>query len=119
VEIDRFEKMYRMLIEDTKERLPNIKIILMEPFVLKGTATEEAYGQFIEVKEYAKVVKTLAKEYGLDFLPLQDMLDKAAEKFGASYVLEDGVHPTIVGAKLIADEWLKLFHEKIEKKVEQ
>ena len=33
VELDRFEKVYRMLIEDTKKRLPNVKMMLLEPFV--------------------------------------------------------------------------------------
>ena len=59
VELDRFEKVYRMLIEDTLKKLPNVKIILCEPFVLKGLATEEQYEGFLEVKKYAKVVESL------------------------------------------------------------
>ena len=38
VELDRFERVYRMLIEDTKKVLPNAKIVILEPFVLKGIA---------------------------------------------------------------------------------
>ena len=45
-------------------------------------------------------------------MPLQEKLDEAAEKFGADKVLADGVHPAMCGAKLIADEWLRLFNEK-------
>ncbi len=115
VDIRRFERVYRMLIEDTKERLPNLKIILCEPFVLEGTATKEKYAEFLEVKQYAKVVKGLAAEYGAYYLPLQETLDKAAEKYGADKYLADGVHPTVAGAKLIADEWLALFKKEIEK----
>ncbi len=116
VEIDRFEKMYRMLIEETLIRLPNTKIIINEPFVLKGAATEEKYDQFLAVKEYAKTAKKLAKEFGLYFLPLQDALNNAAERYGASVVLADGVHPTVQGAVVIASEWMKLFNE-IEKEI--
>ena len=36
VELDRFEKVYRMLIEDTLKVLPNVKIMILEPFILKG-----------------------------------------------------------------------------------
>lgn len=115
VEIDRFEKMYRMLIEDTLTRLPNLKIILCEPFVLEGTATQEKFDRFLEVKEYAKVVKNLAKEYGLYFLPLQEKLEKAAQEYSSELYLGDGVHPAMAGAKLIASEWLALFKEQIEK----
>ncbi len=114
VELDRFEKVYRMLIEDTKAKLPHIKIILCEPFVLKGVATDSAEGQwqhFLQVKEYAKVVRKLAKEYGTYFVPLQDTLDAVAEKHGAEVYLYDGVHPATAGAKLISEEWLKVFRQ--------
>ena len=113
VDVERFEKVYRMLIEDTQKRLPNVKIVLCEPFMLKGTATECAYEQFLQVYEYAKVVKKLAEEYGLFFLPLQEKLSQAAEKTEGAHYLSDGVHPSVAGAKLIADEWLKLFKTKI------
>ncbi len=112
VDIIRYEKIYRMIIEETKEKLPDLKIVLCEPFVLKGSVTEGNYEHFLQVKDHAKVVSKLATEYGLYFLPLQDKFDKAAEKYGAQYYLYDGVHPSIAGAKLIADEWLKLFDEK-------
>ena len=110
VELERFEKIYRMLIEDTLKRLPNLKIMLLEPFVLQGTAVD-AYGidSFNQVKEYAKVIKKLAEEYCLTFIPLQEKFDRAAELYGSSYLLYDGVHPDVAGATLIANEWLNAF----------
>lgn len=114
VDIVRYEKVYRMIIEETKERLPDVKFILCEPFVLKGEATKEDYDMFLKVREYAKVVKLLAEEYSLHFLPLQKNLDEAAEKFGADKFLYDGVHPSLAGAGLIADAWLKLFKKEID-----
>ena len=113
VELDRFEKVYRMLIEDTKKALPSTKIIINEPFVLKGSATEERFEEFLEVYKYAEVAARLAKEYGLYFLPLQKAFDAAAEKYGAATFLRDGVHPTVQGSVLIASEWIKLF-DKIQ-----
>ena len=115
VEIDRFEKVYRMLIEDTKKALPNTKILLCEPFVLCGTATEHAYDKFLEVKEYAKVVKKLAEEYGLFFLPLQQLVEDYAKKHTVEVCLWDGVHPNIAGAKLIANAWVEFFKKEIDK----
>ncbi len=116
VELDRFEKVYRTLIEETKQKLPNVKFILCEPFVLKGEATELNYERFLQVKDYAKVVKKLANEYGLYFLPLQEKLDKVAQEVGESLVLKDGVHPTVQGAVVIAKQWMKLFNQ-IEKEI--
>jgi len=116
VELDRWERVYRTMIEETLERLPNIKIMILEPFILEGSATdgEERWQKFLEVKEYAKVAKKIAEDYNLTFVPLQDKFDQAKEKFGADYYTFDGVHPLAAGAKMIATEWLKAF-KKLEK----
>ena len=111
VELERWAKVYRMLIEDTLKVLPNVKIILCEPFVLDGTATTESFEKFLEVKMYAAAAKQIAEEYNLPFVALQDMLHKAAQESAPEQVLADGVHPAIGGAKRIANEWLKLFNE--------
>ena len=114
VDIVRWEKMYRIMIEDTLKVLPNVKLVIMEPFVLKGSATEENFDKFLEVKEYAKVAKKIAEDYKCIFVPLQKDIDTAAEKYGAEYCLYDGVHPAIGGAYIIADKWLKtVFGEKL------
>lgn len=114
VELDRFEKVYRMLIEDTKAKLPDVKLILLEPFVLNGTATQERYEGFLEVKKYAELVARLAKEYGACFVPLQEKLDEAAAKYGVEAYLSDGVHPAVAGSQLIAEEWLKVFKKELD-----
>ena len=110
--LNKFEKVYRAIIEETLELLPSIRVILCEPFILKGEATSGKFEQFSIIKEYAKVVKKLAKEYGLYFLSLQETFDKKEEEFPSECRLWGGVHPTRYGAKLIADEWLKLYKEK-------
>ena len=116
VEPDRFERVYRMLIEDTKARVPGAKILLCEPFALVGAATEEHWAEFSEVAKYAEIVKKLAKDFDLYFLPLQAKLDEAAAKYGNATFLYDGVHPSVQGATLIANEWMKKF-EEIEKEM--
>ena len=114
VEIDRFEKVYRTLLNDTLKVLPNVKIILLEPFVLKGTATESDFDAFLAVKDYAKIVKRLAEEYHLSFLPLQNKFEMSAAKISAQHYLADGVHPSVAGAKLIAKEWLALYNKELK-----
>lgn len=115
VEIDRFEKVYRMLIEDTKKRLPSAKLMMIAPYVLKGASTKDQWSLWGELKEYQAVVEKLANEYGICFVPLQDAFDKAAAKDGIERYTLDGVHPVEAGAKLIANEWLKAFENNIEK----
>ena len=114
VDLNRYEKTYRRILKDTKELFPNLKIVLLEPFCLEGTGTSDRREFFVKIPESAEIVKKLAKEEGAFFLPLQEKLSALAEKFGNEKVLYDGVHPNVAGAKLIADEWLKLFKEKIE-----
>lgn len=114
VEPERFEKVYRMLIEDTKAKLPNIKFMLMEPFVLPGRATEAAWEDFSgTVYQLAEIVQKLAKEYNLSFVPLQEKLNVACKLCPPEYWLGDGVHPTAAGHRLISDAWLEVFHKEI------
>ncbi len=112
VDIVRFEKVYRMIIDDTRERFPNMKFILCEPCYLHGVNTDEKYEQFEAIHDYAAVAKKLAEEYGFPFVSLQKKMSEAAEKYGARHYLIDGIHPDVAGAKIIADEWLKVFEEQ-------
>ena len=109
VELERFETVYRMLLSDTKKALPNVKFILCEPFVLLGSATEENFDRFLEVKEYAKVVKKLAEEFRAELVLLQDKFDELGAKYGNDTLLLDGVHPSLAGGVVLANEWLKAF----------
>ena len=109
IDILTYEDTLRKIIVDTQSRLPNAKIIILEPFITKGFLTEGNYEDYLDVYEYAKVVKRLADEYGLYFIPLQELINENCEKYGAKTVVNDGIHPNILGAKLIAREWLKTF----------
>mgnify|MGYP004533892635 CR=1 FL=1 len=114
VELDRFEKIYRMLLQDTLKVLPNAKIMIIEPFILHGSSTNERYEELLVTREYAKVAKKLAEELKLPFVATQDKLDDFAAKFGERKVLVDGIHPAMLGARIIANEWLKVFDEKVD-----
>ncbi len=57
----KYEIIYSMIVEEIKEYLPATKIIILEPFVLNGTATSGSWGYF---KEEAALRATAA-----DILP--------------------------------------------------
>ena len=110
VAAEKFEKIYRMLIEEIREALPNVKIIILEPFVLSGPATEEHIDEFTsEVALRAKAAKRIADDFGLTFVPLQAGFEALAQKAPATYWLRDGVHPTPKGHEFIKQEWLRAF----------
>lgn len=104
---DRFERAYRHLLDETLEVLPNVALVLCEPFILRTGATAEDWqGWKNQIDHYSSVVQMLCAEYGGVFVPLQKPFDKAAERREAEYWLWDGVHPTAAGHDLIAEEWL-------------
>ena len=110
VDADKYFKIYDMLISEVKAALPDIKIMIMEPFVLKACATEDKWDDFDkEVKKRAEMAKKIADKYNLPFMPLQDGFDALCKKAEPGYWLKDGVHPTEMGHEFIKNEWLKLF----------
>lgn len=104
---DRFERIYRHLLEETREVLPDASLVLCEPFVLPGSATQQGWnGWQDKVQHYSEVLRGLAEAYGAVFVPLQGAFDRAAQRADAAYWLWDGVHPTAAGHDIIAEEWL-------------
>ena len=107
---EKFYKVYTMLIEEIKEALPDIKIMILEPFVLQGTATTENWDYFdTECKKRAAVARRIAEEQGLTFIPLQEDFDRLCKSAPESHWLRDGVHPTQFGHRMIADKWLAAY----------
>ena len=107
---DKFYKIYDMLIEEVKAALPNLKIMILEPFVLQGCSTVENWEWFsTEVPKRAAMAKKIAEKYGLPFIPLQEGFDKLCEKAPSEYWLGDGVHPTAKGHEFIKNQWLNAY----------
>lgn len=110
VSADKFFKIYSMLIEEVKEALPNIKIIILEPFVLPGCSTTENWDYFSkEVPKRAMMAKKIAEEFDLPFVELQKGFDELSTMAPYEYWLSDGVHPTAKGHEFIKAQWLKAF----------
>lgn len=100
----KYEKIYSMLIEEIRMSLPDIQIIILEPFILKGTATKDLWEQFdCEVRKRAEASKRVAEKFDLCFVPLQNLFDEAVSDSNAEYWSADGVHPTYAGHQLIKE----------------
>lgn len=110
VDATKFERVYDWLITELKEALPNLQIIILEPFVLKGTATEHVWEEFsADVAVRAEICRRLAQKHGLTFIPLQEKLEALAAQTSNAYVLGDGVHPTFAGHELISRELYEVY----------
>lgn len=112
----KFEKLYHLLLEEILTELPQIRIRIMEPFVLEGSATcstpeiPDRWKRFrTQVPRYAQICRNVARHFSLPFIPLQQAMDEAAAVCGTETILRDGVHPAGAGHELIARQWIRSF----------
>jgi lysophospholipase L1-like esterase len=110
----KFRMIYGMLIEEIKESLPDINVIILEPFVLKGTSTEKLWNEFdSEVRKLAEISKHVAETYNLSFVSLQNRFDELCADGNTGYWTADGIHPTTEGHHIIKEELLKVIEKYI------
>lgn len=101
----RFATEYRKLLTQLQKAGIH-RILLMEPFVLPEPSDRESWR--VDLDKKIQVVRKLAKEFQLEFVPLDGLINEEAIKVGAkSLTGEDGVHPTPQGAQFIASEIFK------------
>ncbi len=104
VEVDRAEMMYRNLLTWTKQALPKVKLVILEPFVLPCGAVSEEWLE--EIDQRRAFTRKLADEFNADaFIPLQQLFNDACKQAPQEYWLRDGVHPSLAGHQLIANAW--------------
>lgn len=103
-----YETDLRKLLDRTRKKLPDVKLILGEPFAVKGgTAINEQW--FPAFEAYQQAYQQIAKDYNAVFIPYQQIFEDALNIAPASYWCPDGVHPSIAGAYLMKEAWLKAF----------
>lgn len=114
VDAKKFEMVYDLILTEVKAALPEIKILILEPFVLCGGATQntpetpDRYDYFRrETALRAEAARRVSQKHKTVFVPLQAVFDEACGLAPASHWLMDGVHPTSAGHELIARQWLK------------
>ncbi len=104
--LETYRNDYRALLERTKKALPDVTLVICEPFVLKcGSINEKWFPAFDGYREAAKKV---AAEFKTIFVPFQSAFDKAVDIAPPNYWVADGVHPTVAGSHLLAKTWLKI-----------
>ena len=102
--VSTYESGYAALLDRTKAALPDLKIVVLEPFVLRTGAVTDAW--FPEFDQLRAACRRVADHAGARFIGLHEMFQKRAAKSSAAYWAADGVHPTAAGHEAIAREWL-------------
>lgn len=106
--LEVYRNDYRALLTRTKKELPNVKLIIGEPFAIKGVkAVDDSW--YPEFDKYREVARAVANEFNAVFIPYQSVFDAAIKKAPANFWTGDGVHTTLAGSQLMANAWLGAF----------
>jgi lysophospholipase L1-like esterase len=103
--VEVYERDYRALLERTRQALPNIKLVICEPFVLRCGAVNDTWFPLFD--EYRAAARRVADSFQATFVPFQSMFDEAVQLAPPNHWAGDGVHPSAFGASLMAHNWLK------------
>ena len=100
-----YENDFRELLQRTREALPDIKLLICQPFILtETTAVNESWVE--PFSAYQEIAKKISLEFEATWVPFQDAFDQAIEVAHPTYWANDGVHPSMAGAQLMANTWL-------------
>jgi len=104
--VEIYKRDYISLLERTKKALPDVKLIICEPFAVKGVkAVDDKW--YPDFPEYQKAASDIAAQFGAVFIPFQNVFDEACKVAPGSFWTTDGVHASPAGAGLMAHAWLK------------
>jgi lysophospholipase L1-like esterase len=103
---DIYRRDYVALLERTQKALPDVKLIICEPFAVNGVKAvdDKWYPEFFE---YQKIARDIAEQFSAVFIPFQKLYDEAQKQAPGVYWTGDGVHPSLAGAQLMASAWLE------------
>lgn len=98
---------YRRLLDHTLAALPDVKLIIGEPFAVNHVkaVTDDWFPAF---DEYRYTTQEIAKEYQAGFIPYHHIFAEASKSVSPDYWTTDGVHTTLAGAQLMAEAWLQV-----------
>jgi lysophospholipase L1-like esterase len=109
VPLDKWESDYRHLLKSSRAANPELRIVLLNPFVLRcGRLTAPDQWKFWrgEIDKQRAIVSRLAKEFDAVHVQMQEVFDAAASAVSPEQWIWDGVHPLPQGHELIARQWL-------------
>ncbi len=104
--VEDYRTGFTELLSQTKSELPDLKLVICEPFALRcGAVKDDWYPEFDQRRAVAAEV---AEAAGAIWVPFQTMFDTAiAEGTKPEYWVPDGVHPSVAGHTLMAQTWRK------------
>ena len=106
--VEDYEHEYAALLDETRRALPQVRLIVLEPFVLRCGAVDDRW--FPEFDQRRAAAQRVAQHARATFVPLQTVFDHLAGRAAPQYWAADGVHPTPAGHAVIAERWRRAAH---------
>lgn len=105
--VQTYETDFRALLERTLESLPEVELIIGEPYALTaGSAVDESW--YPPFSDYQATARAIADGFDAAFVPYQSVFEEASSgSVSADYWSGDGVHPSTAGSALMAEAWLR------------
>ena len=101
--VESYKSGLAALLERTQTELPDTRIVICEPFVLRcGAVTDKWFPEFERRRE---ACLSVAESMSLTVVPFQKMFDEATKDTPPSFWAGDGVHPSMAGHALMARTW--------------
>jgi lysophospholipase L1-like esterase len=104
--VQTYEADLRKLLDRTRQKLPDVKLVMGEPFAVTGIKAVDATW-FPAFTAYQQAARAIAAAYGAVLIPYQSIFDKAQQAAPGVYWTYDGVHPSLAGARLMAQAWVE------------
>ncbi|MCB9885117.1 MAG: SGNH/GDSL hydrolase family protein [Planctomycetes bacterium] len=99
-----YARDYDALLTRTRAALPDVRLVICEPFVLRCGAIDDSW--FPEFDHYRAAARDVADRHRARWVPFQAMFDAAIAYAPPEHWAKDGVHPSAAGAALMAQTWL-------------
>jgi acyl-CoA thioesterase I len=100
---ETYRENYRAILAETAKL--GARILMLEPFLLPVPPDRKAWREDLDPKITA--ARELAREFGAIYVPLDGLFAAASAQRDPAFWLPDGVHPSLPGHALIAQNWLK------------
>ncbi|HXY20281.1 MAG TPA: SGNH/GDSL hydrolase family protein [Gemmatimonadales bacterium] len=103
--VEQYETGYDALLARTRQALPQVRLVVLEPFVLRTGVVTDAW--FPEFDQRRAAAARVAARAGATFVRLHTMFERLASQAPPAYWAADGVHPTVAGHGAIARAWME------------
>ena len=101
--VEDFEANYREVLDLTLT-LGDVELVLCEPFLLHVQPEMATWREDLDPK--IDVVRRLAAEYNARLVPFDVHLNALTKDLPMEAIADDGIHPSVVGHREMAQLWL-------------